>query len=49
MISKTCKGLIPKIVKMFKKNHSYLCPCILELPILGGNYDFLIFIEKETL
>ena len=48
MIAKTRKELVPRIVKTVKKNHSYACPCILELPILGGNSDFLNWIETET-
>jgi len=49
MIAKTRKELIPRIVKTVKKIHSNTCPCILELPILGGNSDFLNWIETETL
>ena len=49
IIAKTCKELIPRIIKTVKKIHSYTCPCILELPILGGNSDFLSWIRTETL
>ena len=37
MIAKTRKTLMPKLVEKVNSLHSYDCPCILELPIQGGN------------
>ena len=48
MIAKTRKELMAKLIETVKNNHSYDCPCILELPIQGGNPDFLSWIERET-
>ena len=48
MIAKTRKKLLPKLIETVTKNHSYECPCILELPIQGGNPEFLRWIETET-
>ena len=48
MIAKTRKTLMPKLIETVKTHHSYDCPCILELPIQGGNPDFLSWIETET-
>ena len=48
MITKTRKALMAKLIKTVKSHHSYDCPCILELPIQGGNPDFLCWIERET-
>ena len=48
MIAKTRKTLIPKLVETVNRLHSYDCPCILELPIQGGNSDFLSWIESQT-
>ena len=48
MIAKTRKALMAKLIETVKSNHSYDCPCILELPIQGGNPDFLSWIERET-
>ena len=48
MIAKTRKALIPKLIKTVNSLHSYDCPCILELPIQGGNPEFLSWIETET-
>ena len=48
MIAKTRKALMAKLIETVKSNHSYDCPCILELPIQGGNPDFLSWIERQT-
>ena len=48
LIAKTGKKVIPKLIETVKSHHSYDCPCILELPIQGGNPEFLSWIETET-
>ena len=48
MIAKTRKTLMPKLIEIVNNLHSYDCPCILELPIQGGNPEFLSWIETET-
>ena len=49
MIAKTRKTLMPKLIETVYRLHSYDCPCILELPIQGGNPEFLSWIKTETL
>ena len=48
MIAKTRKTLMPKLIETVNSLHSYDCPCLLELPIQGGNPDFLSWIERQT-
>ena len=48
MISKTRNKLMPKIVETVNIHHSYDCPCILDIPIQGGDPKFLNWIETET-
>ena len=48
MIAKTRKTLMPKLIEKVNSIHSYDCPCILELPVQGGNSDFLSWIESQT-
>ena len=48
MIAKTRKKLMPQLIKTVTKHHSYDCPCILELPIQGGNAEFLQWVATET-
>ena len=48
LIAKTRKVLMPKLIGTVNSLHSYDCPCILELPIQGGNPEFLSWTETET-
>ena len=48
IIAKTRKTLMPKLIETINSLHSYDCPCILELPIQGGNPEFLSWIESQT-
>ena len=48
MTTKTSKTHMPQLIKTVTEHHSYECPCIMELPIEGGNTEFLRWIEKET-
>jgi len=48
LIAKTRELLVPKLIEKVKSLHSYECPCIVSLPLLGGNKDYLDWIEKET-
>ena len=48
MIAKTRKSLMTKLIESVKSHHSYECPCVLELPVQGGNPEFLNWIEQET-
>ena len=48
MIEKTSITHMPQLIKTVTEHHSYECPCILELPIEGGNTEFLRWIETET-
>jgi periplasmic divalent cation tolerance protein len=48
LIVKTIHGLLNRLVKRVKALHSYSVPCIVALPIIGGNKDFLTWVKKET-
>jgi len=48
LIVKTQKHLGDILITRVKELHSYSCPCIVELPILDGNPDFLKWIREET-
>ena len=48
MFAKTRKTQMPKLIQTVNSLHSYDCACILELPIQGGNPEFLRWIETET-
>ena len=48
IIAKTQHKLVPELTCMVDSMHSYDCPCILELPVRGGNSRFLEWIRSET-
>ena len=48
LIAKTKESLMDELVQKVKSLHSYSCPCIISLPILDGNKEFLEWLSKET-
>jgi periplasmic divalent cation tolerance protein len=48
LIAKTREELVPQLTARVKSLHSYTTPCVVALPILGGNADFLQWITDET-
>ena len=40
--------LVAAIVERAARSHPYDVPCVLALPILGGNPDYLAWVEQET-
>ncbi len=48
MIVKTRENLLNKLIERVKDMHSYECPCIVAVPIIGGNREFLSWIDEET-
>jgi len=48
LIAKTRARLVDALIEKVRSIHSYECPCVVSLPILGGNGAFLAWIENET-
>ncbi len=48
MIVKTREDLLSEVIEKVKELHSYSCPCIVALPIIGGYKEFISWIEEET-
>ncbi|MDA0675546.1 MAG: divalent-cation tolerance protein CutA [Proteobacteria bacterium] len=48
LVLKTSGGLAEQAVARVKALHSYDVPCVVALPIAGGNADFLDWIAAET-
>ena len=44
----TRASLVPAIVERTKADHPYDVPCVIALPIIGGNPDYLAWIRQET-
>jgi len=48
LIIKTRVSLLAEIIDLVKGIHSYTVPEIIALPIIGGNEDYLKWIDEET-
>ncbi|MBT3362123.1 MAG: divalent-cation tolerance protein CutA [Chloroflexi bacterium] len=48
IICKTRASLLDGVIDSVKRNHSYDVPEIIALPIIGGNEDYLEWINSET-
>lgn len=48
LIAKTRATLVDELTAYVRARHDYDCPCVVALPIDGGNPDFLRWIEEET-
>ena len=48
LIAKTKSSLLPEILEVVRKVHSYDVPEVIALPIIGGNKDYLDWIEQSV-
>jgi len=48
LIAKTTRDRLEALTAKVKSLHSYTVPCVVGLPIAGGNRDFLDWIGAET-
>jgi periplasmic divalent cation tolerance protein len=48
LIAKTRTSQIGEIVNLVKQNHSYSVPEIIVLPVVGGNSDYLAWVDREA-
>lgn len=48
LVLKTREDLMPALNAKIAEIHSYDCPCVVALPVVDGNPDFLAWIAEET-
>jgi periplasmic divalent cation tolerance protein len=48
LVVKTRVSLLSEVVEIVKTAHSYKVPEIIALPVIGGNEDYLNWIDKEV-
>lgn len=48
VMMKTGKAHVETVIERIKALHSYDCPCIVALPILYGDGDYLNWIDMQT-
>ena len=49
LIVKTKESLLPDVIESVKAAHSYSVPEIIALPIVGGNQEYLDWIDNEVI
>jgi len=48
LLAKTRTALVDRLTDKVRSVHSYDCPCVIALPIIDGNPEFLQWIREET-
>jgi periplasmic divalent cation tolerance protein len=48
LILKTTDDRLPALIERVRDLHSYDCPCIEALPVIGGNQGFLDWVASEA-
>lgn len=48
IIAKTTEDRVPALIEKVNAMHSYDCPCIVAIPVSGGNPAFLDWIAAEV-
>jgi periplasmic divalent cation tolerance protein len=48
LVIKTRAALLPEIIDLVKGVHSFTIPEIIAMPIIGGNPEYLNWIDEET-
>jgi periplasmic divalent cation tolerance protein len=49
LIAKTAHHLLPQLTSRVKQLHTYNCPCVIALPLIGGNPDYLQWLQQQIL
>jgi periplasmic divalent cation tolerance protein len=44
----TRASLVPAIIDRARRDHPYEVPCVLALPVVTGNPDYLVWVLQET-
>ncbi len=48
LVVKTRDELVVQLTDRVKTLHSFSCPCVVTLPVEGGNPDYIEWIARET-
>ena len=48
LLLKTRQSVVDPLISRNRQLHSYECPAIVVVPVLGGNVEFLTWVESET-
>jgi len=48
LIAKTSSGKFEALTERVKQLHTYACPCVVSIPIAGGNGEYLDWLGENT-
>jgi periplasmic divalent cation tolerance protein len=48
LILKTRSSLVESLTEWVTANHPYTIPCILQIPLLGGNESYIRWLKEQT-
>lgn len=48
LLAKTTAARLPALMSAIRQHHSYDCPCIVALPLVDGDADYLAWIAREV-
>jgi periplasmic divalent cation tolerance protein len=48
MIAKTTAEKFDALAERVKRLHSYACPCVVSMPVVGGNKDYLDWLGENV-
>ncbi len=48
LLAKTRTALVSRLTEKVRSVHSYDCPCVVALPIIDGDPEFLRWIHEQT-
>lgn len=48
IVAKTLASHVERVTQRVKELHSYSCPCVVAVPITGGNPDYIEWIKGEV-
>ena len=48
LIAKTAVSRVEELTARVKALHAYECPCVVSVPVDGGNQAFLVWVDAET-
>jgi periplasmic divalent cation tolerance protein len=48
IIAQTKESLVSLLIERVKSLHSYVCPCVVALPVKTGNKEFIDWVINET-
>src|SRR5690625_250397 len=48
LLLKTRASLLEELTQFVRDQHDYDCPCVVALPVTGGNAEYIDWIRQET-